>query len=939
MKNLRSPWWILGISSLPILLLLAIYGGIFWIISPQLPPNALALWLTFAIWLGSYGFIQAIFAIYCISAKRNIPFAYAVVTLVAFIVLLYQLYFQLNTLIPRDIPGWMVPPEAAQYPIALLMPTLAHVMFLMIMHFTPLEGQQQPLINLAFAGIAPLFFYFFFMLVLPLWKPLNADFSIHVFLVVGIVGTVFFGFFLGRALYILAVRPWVGQTWVKVPFQVLVAVAFPLMGLALNQGNLFGGRWGGFSEIFGDFGHPFFMLFAIINGVLLCLPNLPIPGYRLAVFIGRSLGYTFVLYFFLVFLPFLPLAILAILAIGLGFLMLTPLALTILQSQTLASDFQYLRLFFPKWLLLLLFLGSLMVLPAGILVSYRQDRIALDQALEYVYAAKLTDPTPPKINAQRLAQVLHHIEIHKKRGDFFSSNNTPYLSFFYNSLVMNSLTLSQSKIDRLRYLFQDIEPPANRNWEDQVAWRTDSVKVIKLTSKNSFNPSAGYWTSWIDLELKNQGNELGEFADTFVLPPATYVSDYYLDMNGHREPGILAEKKAALWIYQQISTLTRRDPGILQYADPEHLSLRVYPFQAGETRFSGFSLIHPEPLILSVAGREVQLGDPKTVSVPTRTRKIAGSRAIYVSTGAKKALPQVPLKTKYHLIIDGSLQAAGQKQKLIKKVEDWRQAQHISPDQIQYLAAGLSSRSLGLGDKWKKDLASFSNQGGFFVERAIQTQLAQAVLQPKAEKLVVVLVSTRSYLPFDTQEVAQLAALLPLGVEVLQLGSEAGSVTSLWRSTRVTGEEKNWALAWPDALHPQAFLPANDQGSLVVTPRDVPATSTWKVVDTEAQANVWENGIHLQSLSAQMALYPENSERTWRQLTRNSFAAHLLTPATAFLALETESQKRLLMKKQWESLHANKSLDLGEEPTPMSEPDWWWILFLAAFWLWYVRRK
>jgi hypothetical protein len=432
---------------------------------------------------------------------------------------------------------------------------------------------------------------------------------------------------------------------------------------------------------------------------------------------------------------------------------------------------------------------------------------------------------------------------------------------------------------------------------------------------------------------------LGEFATAFELPPATFVSDYYLDMNGHREPGILAEKKAALWIYQQISTLTRRDPGILQYADPVHLSLRVYPFQAGETRFSGFSLIHPEPLLFRIASKEVQLGDAKTVSVPTRTRAIAGIRAVYVSAAAKKALPQVPLKTKYHLIIDGSVQAAGQKQKLIKKVEDWRQAQHIAPNQIQYVAAGLSSSSLGLGDKWKKDLASYANQGGFFAERAIQIQMAQAVLQPKAEKLVFVLVSNRSYLPFDAQEIAQLAALLPLGVEVIQLGSEDGNLTSLWPSTKVTSQERNWALAWPDALHPQTFLPANDQGSLVVQPRDLPATPTWKVVDTEAQANVWENGIHLQSLSAQMALYPENSERTWRQLTRNSFAAHLLTPATAFLALETESQKRLLMKKQWEALHANKALDLGEEPTPMSEPEWWWIFFLAAIWLWYVRRK
>jgi len=216
--------------------------------------------------------------------------------------------------------------------------------------------------------------------------------------------------------------------------------------------------------------------------------------------------------------------------------------------------------------------------------------------------------------------------------------------------------------------------------------------------------------------------------------------------------------------------------------------------------------------------------------------------------------------------------------------------------------------------------------------------MAQAVLQPKAEKLVFVLVSNRSYLPFDPQDITNLAALLPLGVEVLRLHSD-GTLEAIWNSQKNAQKQDVLVLAWPDAQDPQAFLPNNNLGSLFIPLQTLQTSPTWQATKTDLPNNVWENGVHLAAQSASLAFHPEAGDVAWRQLTRNSFAAHLLTPATAFLALETESQKRLLMKKQWEALHANKALDLGEEPTPMSEPEWWWILFLAAFWLWYVRRK
>ena len=123
-----------------------------------------------------------------------------------------------------------------------------------------------------------------------------------------------------------------------------------------------------------------------MNGLLLCLPNSNNVNYRLALFIGRSITMTYTFYFFLVFLPFLPFSILAVLAFGLGFLMLTPLALFTIHINALSKDYSFLKKSYSSLLLKSLIVGSLLVIPLCITIKYISYKKTLHHALAYIYS-------------------------------------------------------------------------------------------------------------------------------------------------------------------------------------------------------------------------------------------------------------------------------------------------------------------------------------------------------------------------------------------------------------------------------------------------------------------------------------------------------------------------------------------------------------------------
>jgi hypothetical protein len=69
-----------------------------------------------------------------------------------------------------------------------------------------------------------------------------------------------------------------------------------------------------------------------------------------------------------------------------------------------------------------------------------------------------------------------------------------------------------------------------------------------------------------------------------------------------------------------------------------------------------------------------------------------------------------------------------------------------------------------------------------------------------------------------------------------------------------------------------------------------------------------------------------------------SFKTKLMNPFTAYIVVETEEQKTLLLKKQNEAVNGNKNLDLDSGVRQMSEPNLYILAFLLTMVLFTKRR-
>src|SRR5690606_31883814 len=169
------------------------------------------------------------------------------------------------------------------------------------------------------------------------------------------------------------------------------------------------------SGIFGDFNNVWFYILAVLNGILICLPNFDNKIYRLFLFIGRSITFAYTFYFFLVFLPFLPLSVVAIIAIGTGFLMLAPLLLFVIHINELSKDFQCLKTLFSKKFIIGISLLSFLVIPAFITGTYLKDKSVLNKTLAYLYSPDYSKKY--SIDKTSLQKTLNIVKHHKDKSN------------------------------------------------------------------------------------------------------------------------------------------------------------------------------------------------------------------------------------------------------------------------------------------------------------------------------------------------------------------------------------------------------------------------------------------------------------------------------------------------------------------------------------------
>lgn len=931
MRPSLDPRGILLAHTLPALLLFLLLGQLFGYIRPALDPAALELWRTYAIWLGAATLTATGYAIWCIANKRTVHVLYGILVFVVHVPLLWWSMDRVNDLFPREIPFWMVPEEARLYGIRILSAALLHALIVMVGASLPSGYRGKPVRDLLIGAAIPLCCYLFVQVVEP--YRMGIDFERHAWVVVMVVLVVAFLFFMFRGLLAMVRRRSSSGAW-AIASRIIVGLILPLLGLAVHN-DVLGNQGRG---MFGDLSHWGFYLIALLNGLVVVWEPSTVPRTRLVQFLLRSIGFSYVLYFFILFLPFLPLSIVAIVAVGVGFLLLAPVLLFLVQGMQLWNDLRFLRDHHGSPTIIAGMLLGLSVLPAIITGYYLNQRSTLHRALQVVYHPMPGDD-PAAVNAKALGGVLEHVAANKERSGW-ATEHTPFLTPWYNRVVLDNLTLSDTKLDHLQKIF--IGGDEEHDPRDTERPRTTSSVVLdSVSTRTSFDEAQQVWRTWVDLQMTNHHEWQGEYSTVFELPPGAYLSNEYLMIAGEEVRGILAERKAATWIYQQIRDF-RRDPSLTTYGAPDAISLKVFPFAQGETRHAGFEVLHKEPLPLQVDSFQIMLGNAGGPA-PSGTIITPDGALLYVPTDVKARLPKVERPAHVHLILDGSIANAEDRSRILQRIERMMATEGIPSSRITAHITDVRTRSLPWGEEAKAAYEQHIPKGGFFSDRPIRAVLTEACLNPSASRQVIVIATQ------TTGAIADPGVLLDGLLELSMCQPDAQHFLMLQaldsfseRSYRdpysvvrngVDINDTQPVHAWPDTRSPQAWFAVDSlPGTAVLKGND-------QVQQTPLNLRDWNDALALEARWRTYELFPGQGTAGWLSVVRGSFQAQVLTPQTAWICLESDLQRNALLKKQEETLSANAALDAGEEElVRMSEPGIWWLMIVPLL-LWVLRWR
>ncbi len=962
MKHLQHPLWILITAIIPQIILFSLYYSSYQIIQSLLKPENIEMWWAFGIplgvaFLGNIGYLG-----YLLRQKKEVRTWYGFGALAFYIPFAYLFLWYSNKIIPWRIPRWMMDNgELTLYMITFLMPVLFYALLLVIQHFTPKEKTSSAVPSFGMVVAIPLCFYFVTTVIEPLLYKWNLNFADRYFPIVLVLGVLLFLFFLLRFFYILTLNNNAFWQRTRLFWLVLIGIVFPLAGLLLNNGIIPTFEEEIFKQIFGDFSHWSFYALAVGNGILLCLPNTQKALPRLGLFFARSITYSFILYFFVVFLPFLPVSIVAILAMGLGFLILAPLLITFLQTRMMSEDFDFLKNHYSPTLLKGVLLLGVLVLPSIIFATYHNDRQQLHLALDHVYAPDYSLEQAQFVNTNAIKRTLNTVKSHKNnRNNIELTNRKPYLSTFYKWYVLDNLTLSDKKIATLERTFlgafdpNDFPSSNNRRGPNR-----GNIELTNLSVNSQYDFQQDCWKSQVDLVLQNNEARQREYATEFNLPDGAWISDYYLWIGDRKEPGLLTEKKAAMWVYRQI-TSRRKDPGILYYTNNNQLAFKVFPFNALEERKTGFEILHKHPFTFEIDGQTVVLGKKstaaeyndmnrmKTTQAPqTVPTKAMDGNALYFSADYKQSLQAITRTPYYHFIVDCSAKQAAQPKEMTKLIQSFlaQYPQQEAPPKITF--ANYTSQTQTMDNNWQQALANFPKTGGFHITRAIKQVLYQNYVNPSKNYPHIIVVTDNYLNSIQDDDLSNWQFTLPdiSFYHLLETATDIPQYQSLWLSPfegfsatipNDTIVAPIAVIPWPSAEHVQVYLPNNKKSTLAYLPNNFPSLPVNKSHFTKGN---YQAGLDLQATHLHHILHPNKAETEWLKSIQGSFKTGIMTPLTSYMVVENEAQKAALLKKQDQVLNAKKSLDTLEELPRMSEPTFWWMLLGLLLFLWVQRRR
>ena len=929
MKNLLNPKLLFVVNTVPAVVLFLLFAGQYSIIKSLLEETSRQLWIVFGASLLVLVILNFIYALWLILKKREISIVYCFVALACYISFLYAYAMNYHNFFPIAIPFWMMDAYLFFYPGTFLMPTIFYSLFALVVSFQIRLIETRQWLGLLFAVAIPVIWYLSYQIILPLWQPVFGNFLIHTIAILLIASTLAFLFFLIKAVYFfVSTRVGTLQKY-RLIWLIPITLILPIAGLIVNNNGIFGTFPKGF---FGNFSNYWFFILTVLNSVLICLPSLQNKTYRLVLFLGRVTTFAFTLYFFLVFLPFLPLSIFLMIAVGIGFLMLTPLMLFIVHVNELFVDFAFVKEHFQKRKIVAATVACFLLIPLIITATYRWDKAVLNEALEYVYSPDYSKKY--SIDENSMKNMLHDIKEHKKEIDIIAFQGTPFLSWYYTRIVFDNLTLSDAKINMMESVF------SGESYYHQLR-PTDilnsNVKISNIFTKSDYDKERGIWTSWIDLEItrravENQNIGFAEYATVFNIPEGCFISDYYLNIGERREPGLLVEKKAAMWVFNKIRS-ENLDPGLLHYLNGNRISFRVFPFSAGEKRKTGIEFIHKEPVNLSIDGHTVKLGN----DTPVENIEMTG--AVYVAAKQKQHLPRIKRKPYLHFLLDASLGNEEAAEKLIQQVDHFTKmnAALLTDARISFVNTYIET--MPLDDKWSARYRSSSFEGGYYLDRAIKKALFDSYTQQEESYPVLIAVTDNFSKALIHNDFSDWQFTFPEDDKFYELNKDGKLFSHLFTKDPMQGKLINkldvskQVLAYKLTDGKEIYLPDNGKPSLV------PKGNAFIAASHDMQEKNWMSGAMMQGMWYTQTLYPKSFEKDPFALVKLSFISKIMTPATSYIVVENEAQKAMLLKKQQQVLSGNKNLDLEEETQSMSEPGLLLMAVLFGFVLCFLKKR
>lgn len=926
MNKAQQPKWAILLSVIPVLLFFAITLQLFYTDQSK-PIYTFEDLLSILIGAASYLIIIIPYVIYKIIRKSNI-------TLTAFIFILtfsvlevfFFMHFELSNILDNgNVFGITLPVNETM--LFLLIPGCFYSLFGIVVLLNEPDNKDAWR-SIIFAIGIPIFYAFIFLF-FSNFNSVRLDFIPDIFIpIIIVVSVIFVVYHILRASYLAYYKNKSESYITSPPFVLFFGVFMPFLGLAVN--NMDEGYY------FGNFSSYWYFILAVLNGFILAIPfgnNLTV---RIIAFIARSILFAFTIYFFIVFLPYAPLSVVLIAALGAGLLMLTPILLFIIHCQVLIKDISFLKNYIGKPYLHAILICCLFIIPVTIHQQLAANKKEMLSAIDY-----LDHPNYEKNTTINLAKTIKAFKVKQSYPGFLSGrtnkNGTPIISWYFNTIILDSKTISINKGAALKSILLNSEPPTVIN----EPLSTDNVLLKQHVVSSTFNPNTGYWTSNVQLffqapDSTNQGwNNQLEYFSVFDLPTGCYITDYYLMIGDIKEKGILAEKKAATWAYDQIVN-TRKDPGFLHYITGERIALQIFPFTKNEMRESGITFIHAEPQTIMLDGDTIYLGQ-QTVS-PITSIIESNNQVAYIPESVKVTLPKTQRQPYYHFIID--LSENNNDFNFEKSIKDFIEKYPEGANNAKVSLVNYNISTFPYVEETKEKIKSASFKGGFFMDRAIRTAIYDNYMHPDETFPMFIVCSDDLEKAYINSDFSDMQFAYPDVDYFINLKSNQDIYKhNLFHfpyradSTSIELPVINPVYIYEDNKYPKQFLSTKPGSDIVIDFKN------YNYEAFEPGKNNWKNGLYFQAENRYLQLYPYLANKSWDESVYNSFTTGILTPVTSFISLENEGQKKMLLEKQKAMLEGTKAENLGEDPQMMSEPNIFVILIAGLAIIGITKRK